>query len=91
VLRLLELLTQNISREIGILKILRHNNIVPLWGIATGFGRMSKLRCLVSPWMPNGTLTAYLTSNHDDLTVLDRSRMVSSHSHPFALARLNQN
>lgn len=38
---------------------------------------MPELRCLVSPWMPNGTLTAYLTSNHDDLTVLDRSRMVS--------------
>ncbi|KAG1717762.1 kinase-like domain-containing protein [Suillus occidentalis] len=70
--------TQNISREIGILRILRHNNIVPLWGIATGFGRMPELRCLVSPWMPNGMLTAYLTSNHDNLTVLDRSRMVSS-------------
>ncbi|KAG1863111.1 kinase-like domain-containing protein, partial [Suillus subluteus] len=64
-------------REIGILKILRHNNIVPLWGIATGFGRVPELRCLVSPWMPNGTLSAYLTSNHNDLTVLDRSRMVS--------------
>ncbi|KAG1718022.1 kinase-like domain-containing protein [Suillus lakei] len=56
--------------------MLRHNNIVPLWGIATGFGRMPELRCLVSPWMPNGTLTAYLTSNHNDLTVLDRSRML---------------
>ncbi|KAG2362603.1 kinase-like domain-containing protein [Suillus spraguei] len=38
---------------------------------------MPGLRCLVSPWMPNGTLTTYLTSNHDNLTVLDRSRMVS--------------
>lgn len=37
---------------------------------------MSELRCLVSPWMPNGTLTIYLKSNHDDLTVLDRSRML---------------
>ncbi|KAG1738803.1 kinase-like domain-containing protein, partial [Suillus occidentalis] len=72
----LETVNRNISREIGILRILRHNNIVPLWGIATGFGRMPELRCLVSPWMPNGTLTAYLTSNRDDLTVLDRSRML---------------
>ncbi|KAG1882891.1 kinase-like domain-containing protein [Suillus subluteus] len=71
----LETINRNISREIGILRILRHKNIVPLWGIATGFGRMPELRCLVSPWMPNGTLTAYLTSNHNDLTVLDRSRM----------------
>ncbi|KAG1720957.1 kinase-like domain-containing protein [Suillus occidentalis] len=72
----LEKINRNISREIGILRILRHNNIVPLWGIATGFGRMPELRCLVSPWVPNGTLTAYLTSNHNDLTVLDRSRML---------------
>ncbi|KAG2122939.1 kinase-like domain-containing protein [Suillus clintonianus] len=72
----LEKINRNISREIGILRILRHNNIVPLLGIATGFGPMSELRCLVSPWMPNGTLNAYLTFNHDNLTVLDRSRML---------------
>jgi serine/threonine protein kinase len=72
----LEKINRKISREIGILKILRHRNIVPLYGIATGFGRMSELRCLVSPWMPNGTLNEYLTSNHNDLTVLDRSRML---------------
>ncbi|KAG0696879.1 kinase-like domain-containing protein [Suillus ampliporus] len=67
---------QKISREIGILKILRHNNIVPLWGITTGFGRMPELRCLVSPWMPKGTLNTYLASNQDDLSDLDRSRML---------------
>ncbi|KIK34492.1 hypothetical protein CY34DRAFT_639381 [Suillus luteus UH-Slu-Lm8-n1] len=72
----LEAVNRNISREIGILRILRHNNIVPLWGIATGFGQRPELRCLVSPWMPNGTLTAYLISNRNDLTVLDRSRML---------------
>lgn len=71
----LETLNRKISREIGILKILRHNNIVPLWGIATGFGRISELHCLVSPWMPNGTLNVYLVSNHNDLTILDRSRI----------------
>ncbi|KAG2158176.1 kinase-like domain-containing protein [Suillus bovinus] len=70
-------LNRKISREIGILKILRHNNIVPLWGIATGFGPMPELRCLVSPWMPNGTLSAYLASKHNDLTVLDRSHLDS--------------
>ncbi|KAG1843391.1 kinase-like domain-containing protein, partial [Suillus tomentosus] len=65
-----------ISREIGILKILHHDNIVPLLGIATGFGSRPELRCLVSPWMPNGTLNAYLVSHHNDLTALDRSRML---------------
>jgi serine/threonine protein kinase len=72
----LEKINRKISREIGILKILRHNNIVPLWGITTGFGRMPELRCLVTPWMPNGTLTAYIKSNHNDLTILDRSRIL---------------
>ncbi|KAG0695364.1 kinase-like domain-containing protein [Suillus ampliporus] len=38
---------------------------------------MPELRCLVSPWMPNGTLNAYLASNRvNELTVLDRSRML---------------
>ncbi|KAG1718024.1 kinase-like domain-containing protein [Suillus lakei] len=72
----LEKINRKISREIGILKMLRHDNIVPLWGIATGFGRMPELRCLVSPWMPNGTLNDYLALKHDDLTALDRSRML---------------
>ncbi|KAG2158175.1 uncharacterized protein EDB93DRAFT_1198789, partial [Suillus bovinus] len=69
-------MNRKISREIGILRILRHNNIVPLWGIATGFGLRPELRCLVSPWMPNGKLSTYLTSNHNTLTVLDRSRIL---------------
>ncbi|KAG1792980.1 kinase-like domain-containing protein [Suillus plorans] len=72
----LETLNRKISREIGILKILHHGNIVPLLGIATGFGSRPELRCIVSPWMPNGTLNAYLVSNHNHLTVLDRSRML---------------
>ncbi|KAG2122940.1 kinase-like domain-containing protein [Suillus clintonianus] len=73
----LERINRQISREIGInLKLLRHDNIVPLLGIATGFGRMPELRCLVSPWMPNGTLNDYLAFNQNDLTVLDRLRML---------------
>jgi serine/threonine protein kinase len=72
----LEQINRKISREIGILKILRHDNIVPLLGTATGFGQMPESRCLVTPWIPNGTLNAYLASNHDVLTVVARSRMV---------------
>jgi serine/threonine protein kinase len=71
-----EKFVQKISREIGILKILRHNNIVPLLGTVTGFGQRPELRSLVTPWIPNGTLNAYLASNHNDLTMLDRSRML---------------
>ncbi|KAG1819127.1 kinase-like domain-containing protein [Suillus subaureus] len=64
-----------ISQEIGILTILRHNNIVPLLGTVTGFGQRSELCSLVTPWIPNDTLNAYLASNHGDLTVLDHSHM----------------
>jgi serine/threonine protein kinase len=71
-----ERINRKISREIGILTILRHKNIVPLLGTATGFGRRSELRSLVTPWIPNGTLSAYLASNHNNLTLLDRSRML---------------
>lgn len=35
------------------------------------------MRSLVTPWIPNGTLNVYLASKHNDLTMLDRSRMVS--------------
>ncbi|KAG2742103.1 kinase-like protein, partial [Suillus brevipes Sb2] len=56
---------------------LRHTNIVPLLGTATGFGRRSELRSLVTPWIPNGTLNAYLVSNHNNLTMLDRSRLLA--------------
>ncbi|KAG1902270.1 kinase-like domain-containing protein [Suillus fuscotomentosus] len=71
-----ERIYRKISREIGILTLLRHDNIVPLLGIATGFGRRPDLPSLVTPWIPNGTLNVYLVSRHNDLTVLDRSRML---------------
>ncbi|OAX32019.1 kinase-like protein [Rhizopogon vinicolor AM-OR11-026] len=32
--------------------------------------------CLVSPWMPNGTLHAYLKSRQNNLTILERSRLL---------------
>ncbi|KAG2141687.1 kinase-like domain-containing protein [Suillus bovinus] len=67
---------QKISREIGILTILRHKNIVPLLGTVTGFGRRPELPSLVTPWIPNGTLNVYLTSKHNDLSARDRSRML---------------
>ncbi|OAX32017.1 kinase-like protein [Rhizopogon vinicolor AM-OR11-026] len=69
----LQRMKREIRREIGILKILRHDNIVPLLGRMKGFGRRPEMDCLVFPWMPNGTLSAYLKSRHNNLTVLERS------------------
>ncbi|KIK48608.1 hypothetical protein CY34DRAFT_8177 [Suillus luteus UH-Slu-Lm8-n1] len=71
-----ERINKKIAREIGILTILRHDNIVPLLGTATGFGRRPELPSLVTPWIPNGTLNVYLASHYNDLTMLDRSRML---------------
>ncbi|KAG1733829.1 kinase-like domain-containing protein [Suillus lakei] len=71
----LKKINRKIRREIDILKTLRHNNIVPLLGTTTGFGWRPELRCLVTPWIPNGTLDTYLASNHN-LTMLARSRML---------------
>ncbi|KAG1848055.1 kinase-like domain-containing protein [Suillus subalutaceus] len=71
-----EKINKKINREIGILMILSHDNIVPLLGTATGFGRRPELLGLVTPWIPNGTLNVYLASQHNELTMLDRSRML---------------
>ncbi|OAX32437.1 kinase-like protein [Rhizopogon vinicolor AM-OR11-026] len=67
---------RNIGREIGILMILRHNNIVALLGRAKGFGKRPEMDCLVSPWMPNSTLHAYLELRQNNLTALERSRLL---------------
>ncbi|KAG1737433.1 kinase-like domain-containing protein [Suillus lakei] len=40
---------------------LEHKNIVPLWGVADGFG---SLAALVSPWLENGALTGYIHCEH---------------------------
>ncbi|OAX34157.1 kinase-like protein [Rhizopogon vinicolor AM-OR11-026] len=72
----LQRMKRNIRREIGILKKLCHDNIVPLLGRAKGFGRQPEMDCLVSPWMPNGTLRAYLKSRQGNLTVIKRSRLL---------------
>jgi serine/threonine protein kinase len=51
-------------REIKLWLKLEHENIVPLWGVTDGFG---SLPALVSPWLENGSLTAYLQHKHETL------------------------
>jgi hypothetical protein len=50
-----------------------HDNILPLYGVAFGFGPFT---AMVSPWAKNGSLTTYLES-HRDLLVPDRFKLVS--------------
>lgn len=64
-----------IRREMGIWKRVNHPNIVPFLGIAYGFGREGSAS-LVSLWMTNGTLHAFLTDYDDHLTEVYRLQLV---------------
>lgn len=57
---------ENMYQELIIWRRLKHDNIVPLLGIASGFGPDNSIS-MVSTWFTNGTLTSYLTSQHDTL------------------------
>ncbi|KAF8556489.1 kinase-like protein [Imleria badia] len=55
-------------------KRLEHPNILPLYGVVFDF---SALPSLVCPWMPNGTLTAYLSSQQDEQDEHEKWSLVS--------------
>ncbi|KAG1736340.1 kinase-like domain-containing protein [Suillus lakei] len=52
-------------REITLWLKLEHKNIVPLWGVADGFG---SLPAPISPWLENGALTGYLQREYKMLS-----------------------
>ncbi|KAF8835296.1 kinase-like protein [Paxillus ammoniavirescens] len=52
----IEKVTKVIRREVSVWVTLSHRNILPLYGLTSGFGH---LPCLVSPWMENGSLKDY--------------------------------
>ncbi|KAG2360654.1 kinase-like domain-containing protein [Suillus spraguei] len=64
---------KRLRRELIIWKKLIHDNILPLYGVAVGFGPFT---AMVSPWAKNGSLTAYLES-HRDLLIPDRFKLLS--------------
>lgn len=57
---------ENMYQELIIWRRLHHENIVPLLGIASGFGPDNSIS-MVSTWFTNGTLTSYLAGQHDTL------------------------
>lgn len=44
---------------------LNHENIARLFGVTSGFGDPATSISMVSVWFPNGTLTTFLSSQHD--------------------------
>jgi hypothetical protein len=76
---------QRSFREIKLWLKLEHENIVPLWGVADGFG---SLPALVSPWLENGALTGYLQRNHEVLSYNQKFALVRSISHIIIISTL---
>jgi hypothetical protein len=59
---------------------LEHDNVLPLLGICHIPDDPSKLPCLISPWMHQGTAREYLNSNSNT----DLKEFVSMHVRGFA-------
>ncbi|KIK81469.1 hypothetical protein PAXRUDRAFT_832838 [Paxillus rubicundulus Ve08.2h10] len=64
---------KKLRRELKVWARLQHENILPLLGVATGFGRFTALVC---PWMDNGTLTSYLEHNREQLSLRNRLELL---------------
>ncbi|KAF9231202.1 kinase-like domain-containing protein, partial [Melanogaster broomeanus] len=60
---------QKLCRELKIWGRLRHQNIVPLLGVVSGFGPLSSMVC---PWIANGSLTSYLKRWDERLDISHR-------------------
>ena len=65
-------------RELGIWRRLDHPNIVPLFGTARGEDFGSDHPCMVSMWMPHGTLIEYLKHCGTTLSLPGRIQLVST-------------
>ncbi|KIM82176.1 hypothetical protein PILCRDRAFT_820544 [Piloderma croceum F 1598] len=65
-------ISKRIRREIAIWQGLKHENVLPLLGITSDFGRYMSL---VSPWLENGSLMQYLDKNRDTLGISRRLQL----------------
>ncbi|KAG2134527.1 kinase-like domain-containing protein [Suillus clintonianus] len=64
-----EIVNKRLMNDFHKWKPLRHDNIVSLCGITYGFGPVP---AIVSPWMPNGSLSTYLNKRYDTLSEADK-------------------
>ncbi|KAJ8596863.1 kinase-like protein [Rhizopogon salebrosus TDB-379] len=55
-------------------KQLKHDHILPVYGITHGFGPVP---AIVSPWMHNGSLSAYLDKHHNDIAVTQKFALLT--------------
>lgn len=65
---------KRIRRELKVWGRLKHNSILPLWGVATDFGPYLAMVC---PWVDNGTLTDFLERQEDTLSFEDKFALLT--------------
>lgn len=65
---------KRIRRELKVWGRLKHNSILPLWGVAIDFGPYVAMVC---PWADNGTLTGFLERQEDVLTLEDKFTLLT--------------
>ncbi|KAJ8583885.1 kinase-like protein, partial [Rhizopogon salebrosus TDB-379] len=58
-----------VRRELKVWSRLKHDCILPLWGVANDFGPYPAMIC---PWVDNGTLTNFLECRQDMLSSQDK-------------------
>jgi hypothetical protein len=63
-----------VRRELKVWGRLKHDCILPLWGVASNFGPYPAMVC---PWLDNGTLTGFLERQEDILSSRDKFSIVS--------------
>ncbi|KIK57557.1 hypothetical protein GYMLUDRAFT_46128 [Collybiopsis luxurians FD-317 M1] len=66
-------LKKRIARELDVWKRLKHPNILPLYGTASGFGPFQSLIC---PWMEHGNVSRYMQKWGDVLSMTDRLQLL---------------
>lgn len=69
------------KRELGIWRRLEHPNIVPLLGTAHGEDFASDHPCMVSMWMPHGTLAEYVSGRDNVPSLPSRIQLVSARAY----------
>ena len=65
---------QRILHELVICARMKHRNILPVQGYTSGFG---PFMAIVSPWVENGNLEAYLKRKDTSLPLVRRFQIVS--------------
>jgi hypothetical protein len=62
-----------VRRELKVWGRLKHERILPLWGVADYFGPYPAMIC---PWVDNGALTGFLERQQNTLSFQDKFSLV---------------